>query len=269
MIEKALCLCLVCLALLSGAASYGQTAGEGMIVRFESELVYIDLGQRHGVSRGDLFDVLASEILSDPRTGDTLAVTPRTVGALRIVQVADKLSIGRLLHLEPGEDPMLKEVARVQDPDRLRQIERYVRAWQGGAGGMTEKRLALVPGRYHLEVGEKRKGWSLMALETASLLAGIGYRISSNDYKDKYDKLNPPQPASEYDFYFSEAQNRRDWSNRFFLLAGAIYAYNWVDVLWLRGRVTLSARGPDARPLEVGAGMTQDGTALLQVAHRF
>ena len=129
--------------------------------------------------------------------------------------------------------------------------------------------MALVPGLYHLQVGDKRKGWSLVALESASLLAAIGYRISSNDWKDQYDDLQAGLPQSEYDRYFNGAQDRRDWSNRFLWLAGAIYAYNWVDVLWLRNRATLGAREPVSRPLELAAGLSHDGTALLQVAHRF
>ena len=270
MIKKTIWLCLSCLVLLSGAATFGQMAPRGTVVRVMDGLVFIDLGKRDGVMEGDLFDIMSAEVLSHPLTGDTLAITPKSVGAIRVRQVDEKLAIAELLHIQAGHDPMLMQISRVQDPERLAEIEIYLRRQMYGPGGAISRNLALIPGLYQLKTGEKNKGWTLMGLEAVSLIAGVGYRLSSNDWKDQYDNLPAGLLQSEYDRFFDGAQSRRQWSNRFFWLAGAVYVYNLADVLMLGNGMAMSASPPAARrPLALGLGLNRNGTALLQLVHRF
>jgi len=258
----------LCLALLCGQVAHAQMEAKGIVVRVADKMIFIDLGRRDGVQPGDLFDILTSEVLAHPLTGDTLAVTPKSVGALRVFQVEEKISLAELLHIEGNQDPMLMKVARIQDPERLMEIEKYMeRRVHMGSGG--SRNLALVPGLYQLRTGERRKGLALMGLETVSLVAGIGYHFSSNEWEDKYDNLGPNLPKKDYDFYFEGARDRRNWSNRFFWLAGALYAYNWIDVMWTDSSPMMSLSARSGVPLALGLGLNRSGQALLQMTHRF
>ena len=229
--------------------------------------MFIDLGKRDGVMEGDLFDLMSAEVLTHPLTGDTLAITPKSVGAIRVRQVEEKLAIAELLHIQGGHDPMLMPVSRVQDPERLAEIETYLRRRMYGPGGANSRNLALIPGLYQLKTGEKNKGWTLMGLEAVSLIAAISYRIDSNNWFDQYHELETGQ---NFDYYFDGAQSRRRWSNRFFWLAGAVYVYNLADVFMLGKGMAMSASPPRApRPLALGLGLNREGMALLQLVHRF
>ena len=248
---------------------------EGMVIRVQqsanSTLVYIDVGANDGVMRGDLYNIVSSEVLSHPLTGDTLAVTPMNVGAIQVHQVNETLAIAKLLHLMLGEDAMLKPIAKVQDPDRLAEIEKLVsRALFRARGGSAPRNTALIPGMYQLKIGERRKGWALLASDAVALVAAIGYRTNSNDWKDQYNNLLAELPESQYEFYFSRAEDRRKTSNRLFWLVGAIYAYNWADVLWLGESAKMMAHtAPTSSSTQFGLGATSDGDPLFSIQHRF
>ena len=247
---------------------------DGMVIRVQqstqSTLVFIDVGANDGVMKGDLYNIVSSEVLSHPLTGDTLAVTPMNVGAIQVHQVNEKLAIAKLLHLMLGEDAMLKPIAKVQDPDRLAEIEKLVsRARFKAMGGSAPRNTALIPGMYQMKVGEKTKGWALLASDAVALVAAIGYRTNSNDWKDQYNNLPAGLPDSQYEFYFSRAENRRKTSNRLFWLAGAIYAYNWADVLWLGESAKMMAHTAPAKSTQFGLGATSDGDPLFSIQHRF
>lgn len=259
------------------AASAVEAAGraEGMIIRVQhsamSTIVFIDVGANDGVMKGDLYDIISSEVLSHPLTGDTLAVTPMSVGAIQVHQVNEKLAIAKLLHLMPGEDAMLKPIAKVKDPDRHAEIEKLVsRARFEARGGSAPRNTALIPGMYQLRVGEKQKGWALLASDAVALVAAIGYRTNSNDWKDQYNNLPAGLSESQYEFYFSRAEDRRKVSNRLFWLAGAIYAYNWADVLWLGESAKMMARtAPADSGTQFGLGASSQGDPLFSIQHRF
>jgi len=256
----------LCLALLCGQVAHAQMEAKGIVVRVADKMIFIDLGRRDGVQPGDLFDILTSEVLAHPLTGDTLAVTPKSVGALRVFQVEEKISLAELLHIEGNQDPMLMKVARIQDPERLMEIEKYMeRRVHMGSG--SSRNLALVPGLYQLRTGERRKGLALMGLEAASLMAGISYHFSSKDWENEYQKLD--SPTDDFDYYYKEARDRRNWSNRFFWLAGALYAYNWIDVMWTDSSPMMSLSARSKVPLALGLGLNRSGQALLQMTHRF
>jgi len=128
--------------------------------------------------------------------------------------------------------------------------------------------MALVPGLYQLKAGKRRKGLLLMGMESASLIAGIGYHFSSNEWEDKYDNLGPNLPKEDYDFYFEGARDRRNWRNRFFWLAGVLYAYNWIDAI-LADSSTKNERIKVTGSFWFGMELNRDQQVLLQVLRRF
>ena len=125
---------------------------------------------------------------------------------------------------------------------------------------------AWLPGVYQYKAGSTLKGLGLLGLELAALGGGIAYRISSNQWNDSYLSVGVGRPQDEYDYYFNEASDRRAMSNRLFWLAGALYAYNLIDVLWMgNGR-----GGPNlVRKLSLGVTSRGDGAPLLQLTRRF
>ncbi len=243
--------------------------GDGLIIRIQSaDLVFIDRGSDHGMTRGELFDIVSSEMLVHPRTDSILAVTPKTVGALRILQVYPRTSLARLVQLDRGEDPMLKSISLVRDAERIAEIEeQMLRGVRIAAGMDVSRRVAVIPGVYQMRIGETRKGWALLAAQAVSLTSAFAYRSSSNDWYDQYQNLQAGLLESDYTFYFTKAQDRRTTSNRLFWLAGALYVYNWVDILWLGGASGMAYQPPPTSRLTVGVG---DGLQpLLRLTHRF
>jgi len=218
---------------------------------------------------GDLFDIIAPEVLSHPLTGDTLAVTPKAVGAVRVRQVYERMAVGRVVYLESGVDPMLKPIARAVDAARLDEIrDRMQRGMFSGARYQAPLRLATVPGLFQLRTEQRRKGWALAIGEAAALAGAISYRISSNDWMDQYDNLDSNTDLEVFNYYYQGASDRRTNSNRLFWLAGAIYMYNWIDALWMGGATpALQAQTPPSWHL--GAGLASDGRPLLQFVRTF
>ena len=252
----------------AGAADHEMA--QGLIIRYEMGLIYIDVGQNQGVMKGDLYDVLSSEILAHPLTGDTLAVTPKRVGAIQVYQVLPRMSVAKLVHMMPGEDPLLKPIARVRDPERLAEVEHYMkRAMFKASGTYAPRRLAIFPGIYQMQTGAKRKGWMMLGVEAASLIGAIAYRTSSNDWYDQYQNLPNDTSPSDFDFYYTEASDRRATSNRLFWIAGAVYVYNWIDVLWMGGTANLASSTSAPRTLGLGLRQNSSGTPMLTMAHSF
>ena len=244
--------------------------GDGLIVRIQAaDLVFIDRGAEHNISRGDLFDIVSSEMLVHPLSDSILAVTPKSVGAIQILQIYDRTSLARLVQLDAGEDPMLKPVVRVTDAERMAQIEKQMMRGLRMASGMNvPRRVAVIPGLYQLRMEEKRKGWGLLIASGASLVGGLAYRSNSNDWNDQYQNLPAGLPKSDYTFYFTKAQDRRSLSNNLFWLAGALYVYNWVDILWLGESANMAYRPTAAMGLTVG--LSDHGSKpLLRLTHRF
>ena len=259
-------ICLISLSLVG--VGHGQMMGEGTIVKMiSSELVFVDRGVDASVMTGDLYDIVADETVYHPLTDSVLAVTTQTIGAIKILQVFPKTALAQLVHIEMGEDPMLKKIIQISDAERLADIEsRMLRDMRGVKGGVS-LRLAVVPGLYQINMGERRKGWILIGLETASLVAGLTYRASGNDWKDQYDRLT--NPGDDFDRYIKGANDRRKSSNMYLKLAGLVYAYNWFDVLWEGRSLPVNLDVAEPRRLQLGVGVDQGGNSVLQMVHRF
>ncbi len=265
---------LVCLLCLSVAGmAHGQMMDGGTIVKMISgDLVYVDKGANANVMTGDIFDIVSDETVYHPLTDSVLAVTTTTIGAIKILQVFEKTALAKLVHIQLGKDPMLKQVVPISGPERLADLESQMMRDDRGLSAGLSRRLAIVPGLYQMEMGERRKGWVLMGLEAATLVAGLSYRSSSDDWKDQYDRLT----SSHHDFdrYLNGAKDRRTWSNRFLTLAAVVYAYSWFDVLWEGSGMPINMKVDQRRArrqpvMQLGVGTDQSGSSLLQLVHRF
>ena len=257
---------LVFLAMLGTAGA--QMPDKGLVIRNTDGLIFIDLGRQDNVMKGDLFDVIDEDVVLHPLSGDTLSVTPKSVGALKVLQVYPKMALVELLHMQGNRDPMLMRVAQIQNPDRLVEIERYMKKSHAMAMGGASPRLSLVPGLYQLKMGDKVKGLSLLGVEVASLALGVGYRLSSDDWFTQYEDLGPGLSPTDYDFYFNEASNRHTWSNRFFLIAGALYAYNLLDVMWMGGD-QMPMNASLEKKTDLGLGLDRTGRPMFNLVRRF
>jgi hypothetical protein len=258
MAERRIWLLVACLALSGGQAARAQTETRGLIVRVADRLVFIDLGQRNGVQVGDAFDILGPEAVMDSLSGDTLAVAARKVGILRVRQVFEKMSLAELLQLQPGVDPMLMEIVRARNappPDDERPAATGPAADQPPPAVGIPILLACVPGLYQLESGHWFTGLSLAVLEGGTLAGGIALRRQSDDWYDRY-RIGKTQADSAH--YLDGARHRRRWSNRLFWTAGALYACNWIEALWIRRQ---------SAGIDVGA--SGDGRPLLRMVYRF
>ncbi len=68
---------------------------EGSIILVSGEKIYINRGEREGVSVGQTFVVGRSEELRDPDTGELLDISMEKIGKIRIDTVKEKISIGK------------------------------------------------------------------------------------------------------------------------------------------------------------------------------
>jgi hypothetical protein len=271
MMKKTIWFCLAYLTLLAGSAVHGQMMSQGTVVRvMGDELVFIDMGLNANIMEGDLFNIVSNEIVYHPLVADSVLVsTLQKIGVLQVLQVYPKIALAKLIQIRGGEDPMLKQITRIEDHERLVEIEILMQQQMRGTMGGVPRRLALVPGLYQINMGERRKGWVLLGVEAVSLIVGFSYRASSNSWKEQYDRLQSGLPESEYDRYFDTAQSQRSRSQRFFWLAGAAYAYSWFDVLWDRGGAPMNMQRFAPTAFDLGLGSDQKGRALLQLVRRF
>jgi hypothetical protein len=251
-------------ALVVAFATAGRAGAEadGMVIRVMDHLLFIDSGQRQGVQQGDLFNILSTNIISHPITGDTLAVAPKNVGAIRVLQVYEKMSLSEVIHLNEGADPMLMQISRVKDPMRLQELESYTkRRVQMASSSGVSPWLGVVPGLYQIRLGAPVKGWIIIGVQAVTLGTAITYRLDSNDWLDQYKAL--PETSSQFDFYFNEASDRRRTSNRLFWLAGAVYAYNLIDSMWMGGRTTGLMASRFKPRWKMGLGLDRNGHTLV------
>ena len=239
-------------------------ADKGLIIRVMDRLLFIDMGRQEGVQAGDIFDIVDSEVVTHPLSGDTLSITPRSIGALQVRQVYPKMALAELMHIQAARDPMLMRIAPIENSERLLEVEQFLK--RNMISGGPSLKSAWLPGVYQYKTGSTWKGLGLLGLELATLGGGIAFRISSDEWYDTYSKLSPGLSPDRYDYYFNGASDRRTMSNRLFWLAGALYAYNLIDVLWMgndRGGPNLS------RKLSLGVTSRVDGAPLLQLTRSF
>jgi len=69
----------------------------GTVVLAKGDKVYINRGQREGVSMGQTFNVGKAQVLRDPDTGEVLDQSMETMGTIQVVTVKEKLSICKVL----------------------------------------------------------------------------------------------------------------------------------------------------------------------------
>jgi curli biogenesis system outer membrane secretion channel CsgG len=71
----------------------GEIPWTGAVILVKGNKVYINRGQREGVTLGQTFDVGELEILRDPDTGEVLDQALETVGSVRVEKVKEKIAI--------------------------------------------------------------------------------------------------------------------------------------------------------------------------------
>jgi curli biogenesis system outer membrane secretion channel CsgG len=69
----------------------------GTVVLAKGDKVYINRGEREGVSMGQTFNVGKGQILRDPDTGEVLDQSMETIGTIQVVTLKEKLSICKVL----------------------------------------------------------------------------------------------------------------------------------------------------------------------------
>jgi curli biogenesis system outer membrane secretion channel CsgG len=69
----------------------------GTVVLAKGDKVYINRGEREGVSMGQTFNVGKAEILRDPDSGEVLDQSMETIGTIQVVTLKEKLSICKVL----------------------------------------------------------------------------------------------------------------------------------------------------------------------------
>jgi len=69
----------------------------GTVVLAKGDKVYINRGQREGVSMGQTFNVGKAQVLRDPDTGEVLDQSMETMGTIQVVTVKEKLSICKVV----------------------------------------------------------------------------------------------------------------------------------------------------------------------------
>ena len=257
---------LIFLAMLGTAGA--QMPDKGLVIRNTDGLIFIDMGRQDNVTKGDLFDIIDEDVVLHPLSADTLSVTPKSVGALKVLQVYPKMALVELLHIQGNKNPMLMRVSPIQNPDRLVEIERYIKQSHSMAMGGASPRLSLVPGLYQYQMGEKTKGLLMLGAEALTLTLGVVWRIDSNNWYDSYNLLVKGTAVEEFTVRFNKANDLRSRSNRVFWIAGALYAYNLVDVMWMGGdAMPMNARVE--KKIELGVGFDADGRPTFNLVRRF
>jgi curli biogenesis system outer membrane secretion channel CsgG len=84
----------------------GSLPWTGAVILVKGNQVYVNRGEREGVSVGQIFKVGASEILRDPATGETLDVSFESKGEIKVESVKEKLSICSIVSGEGFEKGM-------------------------------------------------------------------------------------------------------------------------------------------------------------------
>ena len=267
-IKRQLCCLAVGLGVVLGMIAPVGAQVDGMVIRVMDRLLFIDAGQHQGVQEGEFFNILSTNIVSHPITGDTLAIAPKNIGAIRVIQVYEKMALGEVIQLQEDTDPMLMQISRVKDTMRRQELEAHLQ-WHvktAKRSGLSPL-LGFVPGVYQIRSGSPVKGWIIAGVQGIALGSGIVYRLQSNDWLDQYNAL--PETSKQFDFYFEGASDRRRMSNRLFLLAGAVYTYNLIDAMWMSGRSNGMGVGQAQRRWEIGMGLAREGHAQLQLTRRF
>jgi hypothetical protein len=157
--------------LLAASPVYGQAIAQGTVVRvIDDGLVFIDLGSDASVIEGDFFNIVSNEIVYHPLNPDSVLVTtPMEVGVLQAIQVYPKMALAKLIHIQDGEDPMLKQVTRVSDPERLVEAEIFVQQQMRGSLGGISRRSGSLTRVTCLSIGSSP---SCMWISLASAILG-------------------------------------------------------------------------------------------------
>lgn len=69
----------------------------GSVILVKGNKVYINRGEREGVTKGQTFDVGEATVLRDPDTGEVLDQSLESIGTIRVVKVKSKIAICEII----------------------------------------------------------------------------------------------------------------------------------------------------------------------------
>lgn len=69
----------------------------GAVIMVKGSKVYVNRGEREGVSLGQKFNVGETTVLRDPETGEVLDQSMETAGMIEVIKVKDKISICKIV----------------------------------------------------------------------------------------------------------------------------------------------------------------------------
>ena len=68
----------------------------GTVIMVKGTKVYINRGEREGVSKGQVFNIGKAEILRDPDTGEVLDYSMETIGKIEVITSKPKMAICKI-----------------------------------------------------------------------------------------------------------------------------------------------------------------------------
>ena len=85
---------------------------QATVVVVKDDEVYINLGDKHGVTVGMEFEIIRpGEDITDPETGEILGPSETPIGEIKISRVRERMSIGKILSQEKGRIISIGDVA--------------------------------------------------------------------------------------------------------------------------------------------------------------
>ena len=107
--------------------------------------------------------------------------------------------------------------------------------WSGAGYGENyiQKNNGFIPGLYQIKTNQKIKGYTISALQAGTIAAGVYYKLNADEDKwfERYKNSNSSEEAARAYGQHRDAQDNNKWSKRFFYTAGAVYVFNFIDVL--------------------------------------
>jgi len=217
-------------------------AGVGYIVKVEDNLVYTDLVEKYSVRKGKIL-----EIRRRTSWGEELPI-----GRIKILQVSDRVSVGKVFILRPGVtvsilDRVYTRLSKDEDfgtpipeaplglpipPDAHAEQEKPSRTSRRAGS----KIRFLVPGWEQMHRNEKLKAGVILGLEVASIVSAVVFRRISNGAYDDYltIPLDSKADIERIRQAFRKSDRTLKISNGFFVGAGIVYLYNVIDGRFLR-----------------------------------
>lgn len=210
---------LVFWAAIVGQAFGQMTRPEPMVIDVAPNGIYVDVGQRNGLTVGDVLEVYReTQPFRHPETGEVLGDYPIVIGMLKVSQVFEKYAIGKEVFWSQPEG--IKEKDRIWFPNGGPEVYR-----------VPSRMRLLIPGLYQFD--QKKEGRGVFFLCGVLGLAGSGiyFELNSRDAHDRYLALADGVSQAEFDVFYNRYRINGKRANVLLLAAGGLYLANILDGL--------------------------------------